>query len=142
VTIQDIEIIQGSTFEWLILVKDVNGLPLNMTTYTGGTAGVRGKIRKKTSSADVITSFTVSILNNTGVLAAMTAGRCHLTTAQIAALQTDAVGKCYALLILEAATTDTIGKGPYVYDVEIEDTTGFVFMPFSGAVTMVMQVTR
>ena len=140
--VKDIEITQGSTFEWLILIKDVNGAPLNMTTYTGGTAGSRGMVRKKHTDATPLKTFTITTLNKTGVLAAIAAGTCHLTTAEIAALEPDTAGKCYLLVRLPASDTSTLVKGSAVYDVETEDTTGFVFKPYTGAVTIGPEATK
>lgn len=140
--VQDITIVQGSTFEWLILVLDVDDNPLDMVTYTGGTAGVRGSIRKKSSDLLPLVNFTIQILNNTGVLAAKAAGRCHLTAAQTAALEPDASGSCYALILLEAADSSAISIGTKLYDIEIEDPTGYVFQPYSGSVFVTPEITK
>ena len=138
----DIEITQGSTFELLIPINDVNGAPLDMTGYTGGTAGARSKIRKAYSDAAATCSFVAAILANAGILTAISNGQCHLTTADIAALEPDASGKCYILLTLSATATAAIPKGNYVWDCEIEDTYGFVFKPYRGAVTVLPEVTK
>lgn len=139
---QDLEVTQGSTFEWLMLINDINGSPLDMNSYTGGTAGARGKIRKKYTDLAATASFTCSILNNTGVSAALTSGTLHLTTAEIAALKADTYGKCYVLATLPATTTAGIAKGTYVYDIEIEDGTGFVFKPYAGTVIVSPEATK
>lgn len=140
---RNLEITNGSTFELLALINDVNGTPLNMTGYTGGTAGARSKIRKKASDVAASATFTVSILNKTGVLAAIAAGQCHITTAEIAALKADSVGKCYVLLRLTATDTAALAKGCYqIWDLEIEDTSGFVFKPFTGSVTVLPEATK
>ena len=145
--IQTITITQGSTFEWLILMQDVNGLPLDMVTYTPAPAGVRGSIRRKYADTTPVVSFVCSILNKTGVLAAKAASRCHMTTAQETALLDDSVGSCYALLILEAAVTAAMTPPkdknfPLIYDVEVEDATGYVFKPYSGVVSFGQEVTK
>lgn len=139
---RDISIIQGATFEWLLLVNDVNGAPLDMTGFVGGTAGGRGMIRKKYSDVAALKSFAITIINKTGVLAAITAGTCHLTTAEIAALELDTAGKCYLLIRLSATDTAALTKGAAVYDIEIEDTTGFVFKPYTGAVNVTPEATK
>jgi len=138
----DLEIVQGSTFEWLILVKDVNDAPLNMVGYTGGTAGARGMIRRAYSDAAATKSFTITILNKTGVVAAVAAKTLHLTTTQIAALELDAVGSCYLKVWLTATETAALAKGIYVYDIEVEDTTGFSFKPYSGEITVTAEATK
>lgn len=140
--IKDIEITQGSTFEWLILVNDVNGVPLDMAGYAGVTAGVRGSIRKRYTDPTPLKSFAISILNNTGVLAAIAMGKCHLTTEQTAALVPDSSGSCYLLVILSAADTAALPKGDSVYDIEIEDTYGYVFKPFSGSCAVSPEATK
>lgn len=138
----DIEITQGSTFELLALIKDINGSPLDMTGFTGGTAGARGSVRKKYADAAALKTFAITILNKTGVLAAIAAGTCHLTIAEIGALQPDTVGKCYLLIRLTATDTAALVKGSGVYDVELEDTTGFVFKPFTGAASFSPEATK
>lgn len=139
---KDIKITQGSTFEWWMLIKDVNGTPLDMAGFTGGTAGARGKIRKKYSDAAALASFTITILNKTGMLAAITAGTAHLTTAEISALQPDTSGKCYLLVRLTATETAALAKTTAVYDIEVEDSTGFVFKPYTGTVTVGPEATK
>lgn len=142
---QDLEIRQGSTFEWLIQVNDVNDVPLDMVGYTGATAGARGMIRATYAGA-VIKSFAITILNKTGVQAAIAAKTCHLTTAQIAALQLATVGSCYLLVRLTATDTAAIPAATqgtsYYYDIEVEDTTGFVFKPYYGVITMLPEATK
>lgn len=133
---------QGDSFEWLILILDVNSSPLDMTSYTGTTAGARGMIRKKYSDALPTETFTISRLNKTGILSAISNSLCHLTTAEIAALQTDASGKCYLLVTLAATETAGMLKGTYYYDIEIEDTKGFVFTPYTGTFTITQEATK
>lgn len=142
-----ITVVQGSTYEDLYLVNDVNGDPLDMAPYTDvgtktSTSGARGMIRKKYTDAAATASFTMSILNNTGVLAAISAGTLHLTDTAIAALEPDTSGKCYVHAAITAATTKTIAKGTYVYDHEIEDLTGYVFKPFSGSCVVTPEATK
>lgn len=139
---KNIKITQGSTFEWWMLVNDVNGAPLDMTGFTGGTAGARGKIRKKYTDATALASFTITILNKTGLLAAIAAGTAHLTTAEIADLQPDTVGKCYLLIRLTATETAALVKATGVYDIEVEDSTGFVFKPYTGSATVGPEATK
>lgn len=139
---KNITIVQGSTFEFLGLVNDVNGAPLDMTGFTGGTAGARGMYRKKYTDAAALETFTITILNKTGVLAAIAAGTCHLTTAEIAALKADTYGKCYLLIRLTATETAALVRATGVYDIEVEDTTGFVFKPFAGTVTVGPESTK
>lgn len=138
----NLEIIQGSTFEWLIQINDVNDVPLDMVGYTGGTAGARGMVRRAYSDAAATKSFTINILNKTGVLAAVAAKTLHLTTSQIAALQADTVGSCYLKVRLTSTETAALAKGTYVYDIEIEDTTGFSFKPYSGEITVTAEATK
>ena len=138
----DLTVIQGSSFEWLIKVLDVNGSPLNMTGYTGGTAGARGQIRKKYEDVSPTKSFTITILNKTGINSAITAGNCHLTTQEIADLEPDSAGKCYLLVRLPASDTTSLIKGNYFYDIEVEDTTGFVFKPYFGQVSVLPEATK
>lgn len=140
--ILNLDISQGSTFELLLLIKDVNKDPLDMTLYTGGTAGARGMIRKKYSDTLPIETFTISILNKTGVLAAMAVSQCHITDEEIAALEPDTAGKCYLLIRLTAAETAALTKGVAYYDVEIEDTYGFIFKPIQGTVTIEQEATK
>lgn len=140
--ILNLDISQGSTFELLLLVKDVNKDPLDMTLYSGGTAGARGMIRKKYSDTSPIETFTISILNKTGVLAAIAVSQCHITDEEIAALEPDTSGKCYLLIRLTAAETAALAKGVAYYDIEIEDTYGFVFKPITGTVTIGPEATK
>ena len=140
--IQNIDIVQGSTFELLLLVKDVNKNPLDMSLYVGGTAGARGMIRKKYSDTLPIETFTISILNKTGIEAAIANSTCHLSDEEIAALEPDTSGKCYLLIRLTAAETAALARGLAYYDVEIEDTFGFVFKPIYGQVTIGLEATK
>jgi hypothetical protein len=137
----DIEIEQGSTFEWLILVRGINGAPLDMTNYVGGTAGARGHIRKTYSDLNPMAIFSISTLNKTGVLQAISNGILHLDQPSIDALVSDGAGKCYLLVRLSASDTAGIStKG--VYDIEIEDTYGYVFKPYRGAVGIAKEATK
>ena len=139
----DIEITQGSSFEWLMLINDVNGEPLDMVDYDNVVAGnVRGQIRKKYTDAVATETFHISILNKTGVLAAIAASTVHLTTAEIAALEPDTSGSCYLLCLLSATETAAVAKGTYVYDIEIEDTLQYVFKPFYGTATVSPEATK
>lgn len=138
---QDLSMEQGTTFEWLVLINDVNGVPLNMSGYVGGTAGARGMIRKRYSDTTILKSFTISILNSTGVNTAITAGQVHLATADVAALQPLASGSCYLLIRLVAADTAALPT-TCVYDIEIEDTTGYVFKPYRGNISVLPESTR
>lgn len=134
--IKNLTITQGDTFEWLIPINDVNGVPLDMSGYIGGTAGARGGIYKKSSDPAPVKSFAVTIVNKTGVLAAIAADLFRATTAEIAALSADNTGKRYLLVRLTAADTKAIAVGGYVYKIEIEDTLAFVFKPYKGNVTI------
>lgn len=138
----DIEITCGSSFEWLTLINDVNGVPLDMADYIGATAGARGMIRKKYADTIATETFTISKLNNTGILAAIQNSTCHLTDAQVAALEPDSSGSCYLLILLSASETSAIPKGTYVYDIEIEDTYGYVFKPYSGTCSVNPEATK
>jgi len=140
--VKDIKITQGSTFEMLALINDVNGVPLDMTGFVGGTAGARGMYRKNYTDTTPLETFNISILNKTGVTNAISVGTCHITTAEIDALQPDTAGKCYLLIRLTAVETAALAKGTGVYDIEVEDVTGFVFKPFTGAVTVGAEATR
>lgn len=133
---------QGDTFEWLFLVNDINGTPLDMSGFTGETAGVRGMLRKYYTDTTPKATFDTFILNKTGIEAAIAAGTCHLTTAEIAALKADVNGSCYALARMDADVTAGLAKGAYVYDIEIEDTTGFVFTPYVGSFTVNPEATK
>jgi hypothetical protein len=137
--LQDIEIIQGSTFEWLLYITDVNGDSLDMSGYTGGTAGVRGAIRAKYGDVSPYLNLTplLVVANKTGVIAT----GIHLSDLEIAELKLVAEGSCYIVLELTAAQTAAMAKGKYVYDIEIEDLTGFVFKPVMGSVQVLPQVT-
>lgn len=138
----DLEIIQGSTFEFLALIKDVNDLPLDMDTFTPVPAGARGMIRKKYSDAQEIVEFDIAVMNKNNIVAEEALGGIHLTTAEIDALEPATSGKCYLLITLSATATAGIPKGNYVYDIEIEDLTGFVFKPFSGNVSVLPEATK
>lgn len=129
-------ITRGDTFEWLIPVSDVNGAPLDMTAYVGGTAGARGGIYRKSSDPLPLKAFSVQILNKTGILAAIAADLYRATAAEIAALTADNTGKRYLLVRLTAADTTALEVGGYVYKIEIENTTAFVFKPFKGDVVI------
>lgn len=138
----NIEIEQGSTFEWLALICDINGVPLDMGGYTGGTAGARGIIKKSYLYTTALALFTITIIDSAEVLAAVVAGQLHISSAVEAALEPLTVGKCYLLIRLDAAVTAALPVGSGVYDIEIEDTTGFVFKPYKGKVKVVPEVTR
>jgi hypothetical protein len=86
----DIYMEQGATFEWLILVYDVNGLPLDMATLSTP-AGVRGSIRKRYTDTTATETFNVTLMS--GPTAASAA---HLTAAEIASLEPAGSGSCYA----------------------------------------------
>lgn len=138
---RDLEMEQGSTFEWLILVRGIGGVPLDMTNYIGGTAGVRGHIRRKYSDADYLKVFSISVLDATGVAAAVAGGMLHITSGDVAALEPDASGKCYLLVRLDAADTAEL-PSKSVYDIEIEDTYGYVFKPYRGSVVTTPEATK
>lgn len=140
--ILNLDIIQGSTFELLLLVKDVNDDPLDMTMYTGGTAGARGMIRKSFSDTLPIETFNISIMNKTDILNAIAISQCHITDEEIATLEPDTSGKCYLLIRLSASETAALNKGRAYYDVEVEDTFGFVFKPISGTVNIGSEATK
>lgn len=129
-------ITQGDTLELLIPINDVNGNPLDMSGYVGGTAGARGGIYKKSGDADPVKPFAVTILDKSGVLAAIAAGLFRATDDEIAALSPDNVGKRYLLVRLTAAETKALAIGGYMYKIEIEDTLGFVWKPYKGPVTV------
>lgn len=134
--VKNLIITQGDTFEWLIPVNDVNGNPLDMSGYTGGTAGARGGIYRKSSDADPIKPFAVTILDKSGVLAAIAADLFRATDTEIAALSADNTGKRYLLVRLTATETKSVAIGGYMYKIEIEDTLGFVWKPYKGQVTV------
>lgn len=142
--IKDIKIKKGSSFEFLALINDQNGAPLDMTGYTGGTAGARGKIRKNESATAALVSFTIVILNKTGVVAAVAAGQCHATTEEIAALKADTFGKCYILATITSTDTAALVGKTAIYDIEIEDksTPAFVFPAYEGTVEMRGEATK
>lgn len=133
--IKDLEVDQGCTFEWLILVQDIDGNPLDMTLYNSGTAGARCAIKKRASETVSAVAVNLSILNKTGILAAKDNGRCHLTISELAALLPDASGKCYILVGIEASETANRPTSTYHYDMDIEDLTGYVFKPYRGTFT-------
>lgn len=146
-TEKNITIVQGSSYEDLYLVNDVNGDPLDMAPYTDvgtktQTSGARGMIRKKFEDVAATASFTMDILNNTGLRAAITAGKLHLSDTEVAALLPDASGKCYILVTMTATVTKAIAKGTYKYDHEIEDITGYVFKPYFGTCTVLPEATK
>ena len=134
--VKNLIITQGDTFEWLIPVNDVNGNPLDMSGYTGGTAGARGGIYRKSSDAAPVKPFAVTILDKSGVLAAIAADLFRATDAEIAALSADNTGKRYLLVRLTATETKAVAVGGYMYKIEIEDTLGFVWKPYKGQVTV------
>lgn len=139
--VEDLTIDQGSTFEWLILMRDVNRQPLDMSAYFGGTAGARGHIRKSVSDDTVMASFDCHILDRTGVVDAMSNGLLHIEQATVDALLSDDNGKCYLLVRLDAADTAAISANG-VYDIEVEDTFGYVGKPYRGSVTLNKESTR
>jgi hypothetical protein len=128
----DREVRQGKTFGWLILVTDINGAPLDMTSFAGGSAGVRGGVKRFFSDANYTKAFTLSILNKTGVLAAIASGLYKLDTVGVTTLVADSVGKVYVLVTLTATETAAIPKGRYVYEIEAQDSLGFVLPVFDG----------
>jgi hypothetical protein len=137
--LQDIEIIQGSTFEWLLYITDVNGDSLDMSGYTGGTAGVRGAVRVKYTDGSPYLNLTplLSVHNRSGVVSS----GIHLSDLEVADLKPNTEGACYIILKLTASQAAAMAKGKYVYDIEIEDTTGFVFKPVMGSIQVLPQVT-
>lgn len=139
---QNLVISQGSTFELLLLVRDVDKDPLDMTFYIDGTAGARGMIRKRYSDTSPIETFTISILNKTGILEAIAISQCHISEEDIEVLEPDTSGKCYLLIRLTATETAALAKGIAYYDIEVEDTFGFVFKPLVGSVTIVPEATK
>lgn len=140
----DIEINQGTTFSWLILVKDINGDPLDMSGFTGADGGnVRGMIRRRYSDLTATATFDCTILDDAGVIDAISNGMCRLTTAEITALLPAATyGSCYALIYMAPADTAAIPAGSYFYDVEIEDNTGWVDRQYEGSATVTAEATK
>ena len=139
----DIEITQGSTFELLIPILDENGAPLDMSGYTGGTAGVRAMIRKRTADAAPSATFDCSILNKTGIQNKIAISEFHCSSSDLSSLYDDSFGSCYLLLRLTATVTAALPVGKYkIWDVEIEDTYGFVFKPETGIVIVFPEATR
>lgn len=135
--VRNLTINRGDTFEWLIPLSDVAGAPLDMTGFTGGTAGTWGKIYKNPGDAVAVKSFTISVLNKTGVLAAIAAGLFRpLTAAQIAALPDDTAGKCFLLVRLTDTDTAALPVGGYVYEIKTKDTHAFAFTPYKGPLTI------
>jgi hypothetical protein len=115
----DLEMIQGDTFRWIIMVQDSAGAPLNLTSYT-----VRGMIRKAYTDLTPTESFNVAKATQTGA----------------------DIGK--VVLTLTAAETAAIDKGSYKYDVELEaDTDGTennadAYKLYRGSVTMLPEATK
>lgn len=138
----DHTIYQGDTFEWLILIEDVNGLPLDMSGYVGGTAGPRGMIRKNPKAADVLAEFDIYTLTGSGVLTAISNSQYHADADTIASLEDDSVGSCYLLIRLNADVTATLPAKRLAYDIELEDTYGYVFKPYVGSFTVLGENTR
>jgi len=133
---------QGSTFEWLILVTTRDNVPLDMSGYVGGTAGARGMIRSTYEAPSELVSFDISILNKSGILGMINTGKCHLPTTVIDSLKDDLDGSCYLLVRLEASDTSSLPKGNAVYDLEIEDTFGYVIKPYKGTVVIAPESTK
>lgn len=138
----DHTIYQGDTFEWLVLIEGIDGLPLDMSGYTGATAGARGMIRKNPKAVDVLATFDIFTLNGSGVLTAISTSQYHADAATIASLEDDAVGSCYLLIRLDADVTAALPAKRLTYDIELEDTYGYVFKPYAGSFTVLGENTR
>jgi hypothetical protein len=138
---QDLEITQGSTFEWVFKALDINRLPLDMSGYVSP-AGVTGMIRKKYTDAVATESFNIAVKTGPELAAMVTAKTLHLTTTEVASLEPVGSGSCYVVVTLTAIETAAIVKGTYVYDIEIKDTLGFVFKPYSGNVIVSPEATK
>lgn len=108
----DIEIIQGDTFEWEIVVQDATGVPISLNGYT-----LRGMGRK--SYTDVLPAFTfvcvadVNQIVNTGLM----------------------------FVSLDSITTAAITKGIYKYDIELE-VGGKVKKIYRGSVNVLPEATK
>lgn len=140
---QDLTIKQGTSFEWVILVTDVNDYPLNMVDYVGGTAGAKGHIKKNFSDRTPIAEFDVTITDSTSLEVLVANKELHLTIAQLSSLQNVlSFGKCYLLVRLSSSVSSSLDRGAYVYDIDVEDTLGFVFKPFSGILNIDPEVTH
>lgn len=115
----DLEIIQGDTFRWIIMVQDSTGAALDLTGYT-----VRGQIRKAYTDVSPTETFNVTIDPD----------------------QVTNMGK--VTLLLNPAETAAINKGSYKYDVELEaDTDGVqnnseVHKLYRGSVTVLPEATK
>lgn len=116
----DITIPQGSDFNIPFQVLDVNN---DAVSINGAT--IRGQIRKKVESADIIATFTGSIVdgpNGEGLLS--------LTAAQTAAIPADNSGQCNRK------------QTCYAWDAEIVFNDGVVMRILQGQAYLDPEVTR
>jgi len=108
----DIEIIQGDTFEWEIVVQDAAGIPLSLTGYT-----LRGMGRK--SYTDVLPAFTF-----------------------VCAADADQTVNAGLMFVsLAHTTTAAIVKSTYKYDIELE-IGGKVKKIYRGSATVLPEATK
>ena len=114
----DIVIDQGSVFSLVVVLKDDDGVPLDLTGYT-----MRGQIRASCASATTIIAFTCT--NTDPMLGQFT---CSLTTAQTTALATT------------GATFDEYTE--YVYDVEIVSASSVATRVLNGHAYLSPEVTK
>lgn len=106
-------IIQGDTFQLPFTVTDV---------WVAGALTIRGQLRTSyTDAADV--PFTCAVLSRNAATGT-----------------TPATVSCMATL--SATDTAAMSAGSYVYDIEIEDTAGFVLKPLRGKAKVLPEVTR
>lgn len=111
--IGDVAIQQGATFLAKFIWKDSNSVPIDLTGYTA-----RMQIRATITSTVVIAELTTT----TGITLGGTTGNIEL---KLTATQT-------------AAITAKVG----VYDLELQDTAGFVTRLISGDIEFSHEVTR
>lgn len=110
---------QGSTWRFVLEIKQSNNSPMNLTGYTA-----RGQIRKFYNSRDVVKSFTCTIMNpaTDGKIGVM------LSATDTAAIKCGGTPK-------ELTST-------YVYDIEIESSEGEVTRVLQGKLYVDPEVTK
>jgi len=135
-------IYQGDTFEWLILVQDIEGNPLDMSSYVGGTAGARGMIRKSPKDNSALAAFDIYVLTGPEVVAAISEGKYRTDAQTIASLEPFSSGRCYLLVRLDSDITSALPAKRLCFDIEVEDTSRYVFKPCVGFIMVVAACTR
>ena len=102
----DFTIEQGATFSRVITWKDSAGVGINLTGYT-----ITGKIKRKTSDATALATFTATLANQTTNPGQFTLS---LTSTQTGALPT-ATGPTAQKVLLECVYDIEASQGSTVY---------------------------